>query len=290
MTRDSEAGWGRAFPAGPGARRSAMSNGTTIRVPAGGDALAKAIEAAAPRDTLVLEPGEHAGDVAISVPLTLVGEAGAAATIVRGGGRGSVLRIEEDGIAVALQGLTLTGGVAAEGGAVALRGQSGLHLRGCVVAGNRAGYHGGGGIAARLGTLTVEDTTFEGNAGRQGGAVLLDRTVRATFRRCAFVGNEGELGGAVRAAERAFGLFEECTFRGNRSESPGSNVYITATSTNVPEVTLAGCRVADGSFYNSGAHAGRLAVRGCELPVATRATDGLTDGGGNTWKEDGSWS
>ena len=74
------------------------------RVPAGGAAFAQAIAGAAPGDTLVLEPGLHAGPVVVDRSITVRGEEGA---IVDGGGRGRVITVAAPGVVV--RGLTVTG-------------------------------------------------------------------------------------------------------------------------------------------------------------------------------------
>ncbi len=72
--------------------------------PVDGRPLQQAIDAAMPGDVVTLEPGDHAGPIIIDKPLTLVGKPGAA---VRGNGRGSVIRIEAEGVTV--RGLAVSG-------------------------------------------------------------------------------------------------------------------------------------------------------------------------------------
>ena len=76
----------------------------TIEVPAGADALTRAILAARPGDRLVLAAGLHHGPIAIEKPLSISGMDGAR---IDGGGHGSVLLV--DAPQVVIEGLTITG-------------------------------------------------------------------------------------------------------------------------------------------------------------------------------------
>jgi len=71
-------------------------------VPAGGTSLADAIAAAPAGAVLRLAPGVHDGPVVIAQPLTLIGQDGA---VIDGGGKGSVVRVEAEG--VTLRGLDI---------------------------------------------------------------------------------------------------------------------------------------------------------------------------------------
>ena len=62
----------------------------TVAVEPGGEALARAIAAAAPGDVLRLKPGVHLGPVIVDKPLILEGEPGA---VVDGQGRGSTIKV-----------------------------------------------------------------------------------------------------------------------------------------------------------------------------------------------------
>lgn len=73
-----------------------VSAGTT-RVPAGGEALQAALDAAADGDVLVLEPGVHHGPVTVMRPLTLQGEAGA---VLDGREQGRVITVKAPDVAV----------------------------------------------------------------------------------------------------------------------------------------------------------------------------------------------
>ncbi|MCP5151708.1 MAG: nitrous oxide reductase family maturation protein NosD [Ectothiorhodospiraceae bacterium] len=83
---------------------SATAGGAEREVAPGDDALVRALAAAAPGDTLVLLPGDHAGPVVIDRPLTIEGRAGAR---IVGPGHGRVVTV--DAPDVRLSGVTVTG-------------------------------------------------------------------------------------------------------------------------------------------------------------------------------------
>ena len=68
------------------------------------DTFAAALAAAGPGDVLTLAPGRYVGNVRISVPLTLSGEAGA---VLDGAGRGRVIEVAAPDVTI--RGLTVTG-------------------------------------------------------------------------------------------------------------------------------------------------------------------------------------
>lgn len=76
---------------------AASARAATIRVPARPGESQRALSAAAPGDTLVLESGVHAGPLRIERPLTLAGEPGA---IVDGRGHGTVVEVAASGTIV----------------------------------------------------------------------------------------------------------------------------------------------------------------------------------------------
>ncbi|MSP91965.1 MAG: hypothetical protein EXR79_09240 [Myxococcales bacterium] len=254
-----------------------------IAVPAGGDALQKALAAAPTGARLCLEPGIHTGGLALDKSVTLVGTAGAAQTTIRGPGRFGVLRIDKDGLLVRLEGLTLEKGVADAGAGLAVRGRGKVAIVDCVLRANKAGMAGGGAVYARYGLLTVERTRFEGNRGRQGGAVLLD-TVKAEFTRCTFADNAADVGGAVRVIEGVDVQFKGCEFRGNTAlNTDTSTLLVSGIKSMEPKVELQSIE-ADGGLTNGPEIAGAIRIQSSKVPTAWRALKGVRDGGGNTWR------
>lgn len=269
-----------AVVAGPGETRMTACDG--IPVAPGAGSLAKAIAAAPAGATLCLGEGEYEALVEIERSVTLVGVPGQ--TVLKGTGRGSILSLEEDGQAVRLEGLTFTGALAREGGALALRANSKLVVADCVFSGNRAGQYGGGALFANRGEVEVTGSRFEGNQGVQGGAVLLDGVVRARFEGCSFTGNQAEQGGAVRAREGAEATFTKVTFVGNRSAEAGSALRIAGSTSRQPKLALEGCTLGADTLGADEPHGGAVRLRNCTVPKGTLTLPGVVDAGGNVEK------
>lgn len=266
--------------AGPGETRMTVCDG--IPVAPGAGSLAKAIAAAPAGATLCLTAGEYEVLVEVERSITLIGVPGK--TVLKGTGRGSILAMQEDGASVRLEGLTFTGGVAREGGALALGANSRLVVAGCAFSGNRAGQYGGGALFASRGEIEVTGCAFEGNQGVQGGAVLLDGVVRARFEGCSFTGNHAEQGGAVRVREGAEATFANVNFAGNRSPEAGSALRTAGSTSRQPKVALEGCTLAADTLALDEPLGGEVRVKDCAVPKGTLTLAGVVDAGGNVEK------
>jgi nitrous oxidase accessory protein len=119
----------------------------TIVVPAGGEALRSALDAAGPGDTLVLAGGIHRGPIEIRKQLTLRGERGAE---IDGGGQGTVIMVASPG--VELDSLTIRGS-----GSNAMKIDAGVRIA-------------ADGVSLR--GLVLEDVLYGVNAERGTGLVV----------------------------------------------------------------------------------------------------------------------
>jgi predicted outer membrane repeat protein len=198
------------------------------------------VEAAGAGTTVVFAPGWYGGcsaeGLALANGVALAGSAGAAATVIDCGGAGRHFAVG-GGASVRIKGLTLTGGVAPNGGnissdggcvlvegslvvvdsvfsncsaegwggAIAARGSAAINVSRCNFTGNAAG-EGGGAIHAAAdylpgGTLVVEDSVFSGcTAATWGGAIAVPGSAELEISRSTFTGNTaGEGGGGIYA-------------------------------------------------------------------------------------------
>lgn len=263
----------------------AKTVGAVILVKSGGDYLAQALAGCPKGAHLSLEAGEHAGDLTIDNSVTLAGAAGAEAVIIRGSGRGPVLRVDEDGLAVRIQDLTLTGGVAEAGGGLAVFGRGTVNLTGCIIQGNQAGMLGGGGIYARAGLLQLDSCRLTGNSGRQGGGLMLDMAMKADLQRCRWEDNRADIAGALRIAEAAEVTVKGGTFKGNLAKD-GSCLKVSGTRSRQPKVMLEVCDVDGGHLVNGPEIPGQITLKSCKVPASWKSVAAVTDGGGNTWKSE----
>lgn len=263
-------------------KRMAICEGSQVE----NKSLVKAIMEAKDGDILCLGPGEYEGGFEISKSITIKGTNGADTTIIKGTNRGPVIRIEEDGLNVRLEGITLSGGVAESGGGIAIRGMGNVQIKNCVIRDNRAGYYGGGGLFAKAGFLEVENTLFEGNEGNQGGAVLLDGAMKAIFRGCTFKVNKGERGGALRIREGVIVRFEKCRFLDNHCDTSAEVLFADGSTTRSPEISFSDCDIIDGRFeFPQTGLQPKVKIEKSRVPLYFKGMKGLTDGGDNQYQE-----
>ena len=196
-------------------------------------------------DTVQVAAGSYdaaAGElfpIALKSGVALQG-AGAETTTIEGDGAHSVF--VAGGISeVALAGLTISGGYAAEGGAITSSGST-LALSGCTLSGN-TGTDGGGAVALVSGSsLTVDHCSIESNTGGAGGAlnanqstaVITDSSLSGnsatggagavmtywaslTLRDCVVSDNSAPGTGALYMNYHTSGTIERCLITGNRA-------------------------------------------------------------------------
>lgn len=143
---------GPSLLAGPHLDRPPAPLHCDIQVADDGGSVQAAVDRARPGDTLCIGPGRHAAHLVLPAhDLTLVGTAGAASTVLDGGGRGRVVDASTPGdrTALTLRGLTLKGGRASEGAALWSVGRK-LILDDVVVQGNGASSTGAVGAVVVL--------------------------------------------------------------------------------------------------------------------------------------------
>jgi hypothetical protein len=239
----------------------------TLLVPGDFATIQEAIAAAADGDTVRVAPGVYGEQIDFlgkSIVVESVG--GASATVIDGGGAGGWVVTMNGGLPreAALRGFTVTGGLGQSGsngfggGGLLVSGSSPT-IESCVFADNRGVLGGGvrvtgggspllrgnsfldnaalqgGGLYAEYGSLTLEDSLFEGNSVNGfGGALAILGVSDARVVDTGFRGNEATnagFGGAVYV--NASGIeFSRLTFENNGKAEvvPGSfNSFVIST-------------------------------------------------------------
>jgi len=122
------------------------------------------------------------GSYDIMNSVSIVG-AGASTTTINGGGLDRVFFIYQyttGGLVVSISGVTVTGGVPANGYGGGIYNYGTLNVTNSTISGNTAGYGGGGGIYNIGGTLTVTSSTITGNTASGewgcGGGIYIGAT------------------------------------------------------------------------------------------------------------------
>ncbi|MCZ6835919.1 MAG: right-handed parallel beta-helix repeat-containing protein [Planctomycetota bacterium] len=180
------------------------TNASDLNVPSGlyptiQIALANAVDG----DVIILAPNTYFESLDLgTLDITLRGSGGPDVTTIDAFGLGSVIQINGgQTTATLIEGLTITGGLAARGGGLNITNASAT-IRNCRIVGNDCTVAGGdgGGLFIENGTLVVEDTVFEDNhVADVGGAVYCRTSTTTSFTRCHFEGNTAFRGGALAA-------------------------------------------------------------------------------------------
>ncbi len=222
---------------GGGAHMGALPVGCTTvtwQVPSGAPTIAAAIDSARAYDAVVVDCGtyfEH--DVVLKPGVTLESATGVADCVtIDAGGLGRVMDLDSVPSQSRIEGLTLTGGLASDGGALRLVGSS-PDIVGCVVSGNSASVSGGGVSCADGSEPQFTSCTFYGNSGpdatvaaatssgpvftntilafaTSGTAISCDGTSGATLACSDVYGNAGgDWVGCIETQAEANGNFEE---------------------------------------------------------------------------------
>ena len=169
--------------------------------------------------------GTYYVNLDVEADVTLEGAFGASSVTLDGGGAGSVVNVETDGIAVAIDDLTVTGG-SGDGTAFDITGT------------------GGGVNCEASSTLTVTDSVFSDNDAVDGGGLAVDG--------CTLSLEDSEVSDntAVYGAGMDFGnataTLSAVVFDGNSGATSGGNLYVSADSADTA-VTASASTFTDGA-------------------------------------------
>jgi predicted outer membrane repeat protein len=195
------------------------------------DAIQKAVDRSLTGDTVEVADGTYTGVGNRLIhfdgrPISLrsTGGANACSISLMGVGPAFFFRDGEPASAV-VEGFTITGGVAANGGAMYFH-SSGPTVRSCVIRGNRATGAGGGLFCSTNSFPTVVNCVIENNtASRQGGGVYATTGVDVLITDSIIAGNVATGRGGGVYARRGEVAIRNVTFSGNRSASAGGGVF-----------------------------------------------------------------
>jgi hypothetical protein len=153
-------------------------------------AIQRAVNLAAAGDTINIAPGTYPGPVNITQDVTLAGTGATSVAISSGG---PVITVPS-GVTATVDGLTVSGGSAADGGGIANAGI--LNIANAAVTENSATVNGGGVENAVGATLTVVDSTVSNNrATGSGGGIDNQGTV--TVVNSTIANNSAAAGGGI---------------------------------------------------------------------------------------------
>jgi hypothetical protein len=130
-----------------------------------------------------------------------------------------------------LDGLTITNGYAAQGGAIYCQ-MSSPTIRNCIINGNGADY-GGALYCEYMSSPTITRCTMTANNARYGGAVYCSFRVSPTISDCTITDNSAEHGGAICGDWRDTSVtITHCNIIGNTADNGGALYLYAATVSN----------------------------------------------------------
>ncbi|MDG2398919.1 MAG: hypothetical protein P8M59_06360, partial [Candidatus Marinimicrobia bacterium] len=158
-----------------------------------------AIDFSSSGDSIIVSAGTYTGTINFSgKDLILVAPDGASNTILDGNGAGPVVTIANDETAAAvLDGFTITGGSASNGGGLYIFSESSPTLKNLVITGNTASSNGGGAYIYQYCTPTLTNTKIINNSANYGGGVSQSWYSNMTLDNVEISGNTATYKGAA---------------------------------------------------------------------------------------------
>jgi PKD repeat protein len=196
-----------------------------LLVPLDYSTIQSAIDAATAGDVIVVAPGTYDETIDFTgKAITVRSSGGPLSTIIDGTSSGGsvVTAVSGEGPTTVLEGFTITGGNALEGGGMRNVGSSPT-VRDCIFTANNASDRGGG-MYNRLGSPTIIGTRFELNsAGAMGGGVF-NIEASPTIINARFTQNTAHKGGGMRSYLNSHPTVTDCVFEYNHAEEEGGGM------------------------------------------------------------------
>ena len=196
----------------------------TTNVPADQPTIQAAIDAAAAGDVIVVAPGTYSETIDfLGKAITVQSFGGPLVTVISGSGTGSVVRcVTGEGSDTILEGFTITGGSALEGGGMHNSGSSPT-VRDCIFSGNNAGDRGGG-MYNEDGSPTVTGCQFLGNSAVEMGGGMFNLRASPTVTDCLFTQNSSNKGGGMRNYLNSHATVIDSVFSYNHAGEEGGGM------------------------------------------------------------------
>jgi hypothetical protein len=203
----------------------ANAQAVTLDVPADHPTIQAAIDAAAAGDEVRVAPGTYAETIDfLGKAIELRSSGGSLVTVIDGSGSsGSVIRcVSGEGPDTVLEGFTITGGNAVEGGGMFNFGSSPTVID-CSFSGNYASSRGGG-MYNRQGSPTVTGTRFRQNHAVEMGGGMFNTRASPTISDCLFTENTSNKGAGMRNYIDSHPTISRSTFSDNHAGEEGGGL------------------------------------------------------------------
>jgi len=214
---------------------------TYIVDPGGGydyTTIQQAIEDAVNGDTIIVNPDTYyeninmAGTAGIAKAITLQSTdpnnpAVVAATIIDGGGSGSVITCNSDETPdTVINGFTITNGNSSNGGGFHLNTHCDPTISNCVVTGNTGSTYGGGFYCYAGSDPKITNCIISNNTSTYGGGIYCMNTSSPTVTNCKILSNTATSQGAGMYINNSSDpVVTNCVFSNNNAQSKGGAIY-----------------------------------------------------------------
>jgi PKD repeat protein len=257
------------------------TTGIEINVPADYATIQAAIDVAVAGHVIVVASGTYGETIDfLGKAITIRSSAGPLVTVIDGSGSsGSVVTaVNGEGPATVLEGFTITGGNALEGGGMRNVGSSPT-VRDCIFSGNTASDRGGG-MYNRAGSPTIIGTHFKLNSATAMGGGVFNLEASPTILDSRFTQNTANKGGGMRNYLNSHPTVTNCVFDDNHAEEEGGGMDNRKNSN--PVVTS--CLFVGNSALSGGAmhnYVGKAAANGNPTLVnVVMVGNSASEGGG----------
>lgn len=231
-----------------------------------GESIQAAIAAAQEGDTILVGPGTYVENLDLgSTNLVLRSTAGAAETVVDGGGVGPVVTIDGgQGAATTVQGFTLRNGTTPfsagyEGGGVHIE-RSAPTIRDNVITSNEGGS--GAGVSVAFGSPTIVGNRIEGNrqtpgtSGGSGGGIAVRGAGAAQLLGNVITGNSADTGGGIDLFAAGTPVVRDNIVTGNTAWSRGAGIALfNDSAADIVQNRISGNTLTSGSGQGGGVYA-----------------------------------
>ncbi len=202
-----------------------FAQGVTINVPVDQPTIQAAIDVAVPGDLIVVAPGTYWEAIDFKGKgITLRSSDGPQVTIIDGSGsNGSVVQcVNGEGPDTKLEGFTITGGNANEGGGMLNIGTNPTVMD-SIFTGNTADDRGGGMYNEEGNPIIISSTFIQNNSGSMGGG-MFNLRASPTISGCLFTQNTSNKGAGMRNYINSHAIVTNSVFKENHAGEEGGGM------------------------------------------------------------------
>jgi parallel beta-helix repeat protein len=200
--------------------------------------------------------GTYTENIILTEGIAVLG-AGAAGTIIDGGGTGPVVLTNNLTSATIFDGFTVTNGNTDYGGGMR-NDSSSPRVSNCIFEGNTASNRGGGMYNLNSSSPTVTGCTFLNNTATSlsGGAIACRSISCPIIANCIFVGNHSPSGGGIYAGAASYPTITDNTIVSNTATN-GGGIYVANSSSVITNNIIANntATTSGGGIYSAAATA-----------------------------------